>query len=362
MCESVGMAQTVCILPPAEDRERLLAIVADRNRPLKHVQRANIILRSAERLPVLEVARRTGVSRPAVWRWQARYAEQGVDGLLRDKTRKPGRAPLSAKIVARILELTCSEPPGEATHWTGRAMANAVGVSLRAVQRLWEAHRLQPHRIRTFKRSDDPDFAAKVEDVVGLYMDPPKHAVVVSIDEKSQIQALDRTQPGLPLKPGKCGTMTHDYKRNGTTTLFAALNVLDGTVIGRCMKRHRHQEFIRFLAAVERAVPAGKVIHAIADNYATHKQPDVLKWLADHPRWTFHFTPTSASWLNAVEGFFSAITRRRIRRGAFASVADLQDAITRYIAAHNKASKPFVWTTSAKAIFDKLAKVPVSSV
>jgi len=362
MCESVGMAQTVCILPPAEDRERLLAIVADRNRPLKHVQRAQIVLCSAERLPVLEVARRVGVSRPAVWRWQARYAEQGVDGLLRDKTRKPGRAPLSAKVVAKILELTCSEPPGEVTHWTGRAMARAVGVSLRAVQRLWEAHRLQPHRFRTFKRSDDPEFAKKVEDIVGLYMDPPKHAVVVSIDEKSQIQALDRTQPGLPLKPGKCGTMTHDYKRNGTTTLFAALNVLDGTVIGRCMKRHRHQEFIRFLNAVERAVPAGKLIHAIADNYAVHKQPDVLKWLADHPRWTFHFTPTSASWLNAVEGFFSAITRRRIRRGAFASVADLQDAIARYIAAHNKAPRPFAWTTSATAIFHKLAHTPAPSV
>ena len=201
MCESAGMAQTVCVLPPAEDLERLLAIVADRNRPLKHVHRARIILISADRLPVLEVARQAGVSRPAVWRWQARYAEQGVDGLLRDKTRKPGRAPLSAKVVARVLELTCSEPPGQATHWTGRAMAKAVGVSLRAVQRLWEAHRLQPHRIRTFKRSNDPAFAEKVEDVVGLYMDPPKHAVVVSIDEKSQIQALDRTQPGLPLKP-----------------------------------------------------------------------------------------------------------------------------------------------------------------
>ena len=232
------MAQTVSVLPPAEDRERLLAVVADRNRLLKHVQRAQIILFSAERLPVLEVARRAGVSRPAVWRWQTRYAEQGVDGLLRDKTRKPGRAPISPKIVAKVLELTCSEPPGQATHWTGRAMAKAVGVSLRTVQRLWEAHRLQPHRIRTFKRSNDPEFAEKVEDIVGLYMDPPKHAIVVSIDEKSQIQALDRTQPGLPLKRGKCGTMTHDYKRNGTTTLFAALNILDGTVIGRCMNRH----------------------------------------------------------------------------------------------------------------------------
>ncbi len=355
------MAQTVNVLVCPEDRERLRAIVADRNRPLKHVQRAKIVLLSAERLPVLEVARRAGVSRPAVWRWQLRYGEQGVDGLLRDKTRKPGRAPLSAKVVAKVLELTCSEPPGEATHWTGRAMAKAMGISLRAVQRLWEAHRLQPHRVRTFKRSSDPKFAEKVEDVVGLYMDPPAHAVVVSIDEKSQIQALDRTQPGLPLKPGKCGTMTHDYKRNGTTTLFAALNILDGTVIGRCMKQHRHQEFIRFLNAVERAVPAGRVIHAIADNYATHKHPNVLKWLADHPRWTFHFTPTSASWLNAVEGFFSAITRRKIRRGVFKSVADLEDAIGRYIKAHNKTSKPFQWTASAPAIFKKLAQIPEPS-
>jgi hypothetical protein len=205
---------------------------------------------------------------------------------------------------------------------------------------LWEAHRLQPHRIRAFKRSNDPEFAEKVEDVVGLYMDPPKHAVVVSIDEKSQIQALDRTQPGLPLKPGKCGTMTHDYKRNGTTTLFAALNILDGTVIGRCMRRHRHQEFIRFLNAIERAVPAGKVIHAIVDNYAAHKQPNVLKWMADHLRWTFHFTPTSASWLNAVENFFSKMTQQRIRRGVFRSIADLQAAINAYLAEQMPALNP----------------------
>jgi transposase len=355
------MAQSVNVIVPAEDRERLLAIIGDRNRPLKHVQRAKIILFSAERLPVVEVARQAGLSRPAVWRWQQRYGEQGVDGLLRDKTRKPGKAPLSAKTVAKVLELTCSEPPGEATHWTGRAMAKAFNISLRAVQRMWDAHRLQPHRLRTFKRSSDPKFAEKVEDVVGLYMDPPTHAVVVSIDEKSQIQALDRTQPGLPIKPGKCGTMTHDYKRNGTTTLFAALNILDGTVIGRCMKQHRHQEFIRFLNAVERNVPAGKVIHAIADNYATHKHPNVLAWLADHPRWTFHFTPTSASWLNAVEGFFSTITRRKIRRGVFKSVADLEDAIKRYINAHNKNSKPFVWTASAASIFEKLDKIPEPS-
>jgi transposase len=356
------MAQTVSIILGGEDRKRLEAIASDRSLPLKHIQRASIVLFSAERLPVLEVARRAGVSRPAVWRWQLRYAEEGVDGLLRDKTRKPGRVPLEPKVVAKVLELTCAEPPGAATHWTGRAMAKAVGISLRAVQRLWEKHRLQPYRIRTFKRSNDPEFAEKVEDVVGLYMDPPAHAVVVSIDEKSQIQALDRTQPGLPLKPGKCGTMTHDYKRNGTTTLFAALDILHGTVIGRCMKQHRHQEFIRFLAAVERAVPAGKVIHAILDNYATHKHPVVLKWLADHPRWTFHFTPTSASWLNAIEGFFSTITRRKIRRGVFQSVPQLEAEIARYIKEHNKSAQPFVWTKTAKLIFDKLADIPAPSV
>jgi transposase len=296
-----------------------------------------------------------------VWRWQQRFAEAGVDGLLRDKTRKPGKTPLLAETVAKVLALPCAEAPGEATHWTGRAVARAAGVSLRAVQRIWQAHRLQPHRIRTFKKSDDPAFAEKVEDVVGLYIDPPRHAVVLSIDEKSQIQALDRTQPGLPLKPGKCGTMTHDYKRNGTTTLFAALNVLEGKVIGRCLPHHRHQDFIKFLNAVERQVPPGKVIHAILDNYATHKHPKVTAWLANHPRWVFHFTPTSASWLNAVEGFFSILTRRRLKRGVFKSVADLEAAIARSIREHNKMPKPFVWTKTAAAILAKLQRLPVPS-
>ncbi len=355
------MAQTVNILLNAADRARLEQIVGDRNRPLKHVLRARIVLLSGDRLPVLEVARRAGVSRPAVWRWQQRFAEEGVDGLLRDKTRKPGTAPIAAPVVARIVALTCSEPPGAVTHWTGRAMAKAFGVSLRTVQRIWEAHRLQPHRLRTFKRSSDPAFAAKVEDIVGLYMAPPAHAVVVSIDEKSQIQALDRTQPGLPLKPGSRGTMTHDYKRNGTTTLFAALDVLHGTVVGRCMPKHRHQEFIKFLNAVERAVPAGKVIHAVLDNYATHKHPKVLEWLADHPRWVFHFTPTSGSWLNAVENFFSALTRRAIRRGVFTSVADLQDTISAYIRKQNADPKPFIWTKPAETILAKLRRLPVPS-
>jgi transposase len=355
------MAQTVSIIINVDDRERLIAVVGDRNRPQKHVQRARIILCSGDHLPVLDVARQVGASRPAVWRWQQRFAEEGVDGLLRDKTRKPGKAPLPLETVAKVLALPCSKPPGSATHWTGRMVAKAVGISLSAVQRLWDAHNLQPHRLRTFKRSKDPAFAEKVEDVVGLYMEPPCHAVVLSIDEKSQIQALDRTQPGLPLKPGKCATMTHDYKRNGTTTLFAALNILDGTVLGRCMQQHRHQEFIKFLNAVERAVPAGKIIHAILDNYGTHKHPKVRQWLADHPRWVFHFTPTSASWLNAVEGFFSIITRRKIRRGAFKSVAELEKAIRAYIQDHNGQAKPFAWTKSAETILAKLNRLPASS-
>ena len=355
------MAQTSCVILSFDDRERLAAIIADRNRPLKHVQRARIILHSDERLSVLEVARRAGVSRPAVWRWQQRYAEEGVKGLLRDKTRPPGKAPLPARTVATVLSITCSEPPGEATHWTGRAVAERVGISLRAVQRIWQAHRLQPHRVRSFKRSHDPAFAEKVEDIVGLYMRPPTHALVLSIDEKSQIQALSRTRPGTAVRPGRPATMTHDYERHGTTTLFAALNVLDGTVLGRCMQRHRHQEFIRFLNAVEAYVRAGRLIHAIVDNYAAHKHPKVRAWLARHPRWIFHFTPTSASWLNAVETFFSALTRRRLRRGNFASITDLQAAINRYIAQHNGSPRPFIWTKSAEAILDTLNRQPAPS-
>ena len=354
MCDAGSMAQIVCPLVSAEDRARLEAIVGDRNRAQKHVLRARIILASADRLNVAEVARRTGASRPAVWRWQRRFARAGVDGLLRDATRKPGKAPTPEVTVARVVALTCAEPPGEATHWTGRAMARASGLSLRTVQRIWAAHDLQPHRLRTFKRSHDPDFAAKLAAIVGLYLDPPAHSLVLSVDEKSQIQALDRTQPGLPLKPGKAGTMTHDYKRHGTTTLFAALNVLDGRVIGRCMARHRHQEFIRFLNAIEREVPAGKVIHVILDNYGAHKHPKVRAWLARHPRWTFHFTPTSGSWLNAVETFFSTLTRRRLKRGVFRSIVELQAAIHRYLAEHNHAPKPFTWTRTADQVLAKM--------
>jgi transposase len=348
------MAQIVCPVVSAEDRARLEAIVGDRNRAQKHVARARIILGSAARLSVAAVARRAGVGRPAVWRWQRRFAEAGVDGLLRDATRKPGKTPLGDPTVHRVVALTCAEPPGEATQWTGRAMAKTAGISLRSVQRIWQAHRLQPHRIRTFKRSSDPEFATKLDDIVGLYIDPPAHSLVLSIDEKSQIQALDRTQPGLPLKPGKAGTMTHDYIRNGITTLFAAFNVIDGTVLGRCMQRHRHQEFIRFLNAIEGAVPAGKLVHVILDNYGSHKHPKVIAWLARHPRWTFHFTPTSGSWLNAVETFFSALTRRRLKRGSFHSIVDLQAAINRYIVEHNQDPQPFTWTKTPEQILAKL--------
>src|SRR4051812_19416735 len=344
------MAQTVCVIPSAAEKERLTAIVADRSRPLKHILRARIVLLSAERLTVQDVARQAGVSRPAVWRWQQRYGEEGIEGLLRDKTRPPGKQPLSAGTVAEVLALTCSEPPGEVTHWSGRAVAEATGVSLRSAQRIWDAHRLQPHRVRTFKRSNDPAFAEKVEDVVGLYMDPPAHAVVLSLDEKSQIQALERTRPDLPLASGHPAAQTHDYTRHGTTTLFAALNVLEGTVLGRCMQRHRNGEFIRFLNAVEATVPPGKAIHAILDNVATHKHPKVRAWLARHPRWTFHFTPTSASWLNAVEGFFSALTRRRLQRGVFRSVDDLKAAINRFLAETNAEPKPFVWTADPNRV------------
>jgi transposase len=301
------MRTGIVVKVTAADRDRLEAIVADRNSPQKHVWRARIVLATADGLGTMAVMQATGKSKTAVWRWQERFCEAGVDGLLRDKTRPSRIKPFGPEVAERIVVLTLSEPPGETTQWTGRAMAKAAGVSLSYVQRVGRLHGLQPHRIRTFKLSNDPEFAAKVRDIVGLYVDPPAHAVVLSVDEKSQIQALDRTQPGLPMKKGRAGTMTHDYKRNGTTTLFAALNVLDGTVIGRNMQRHRHQEFIRFLNAVEAEVPAGKLIHAIVDNYVRHPQASqepapakagVRAWLANHPRWTFHFTPTSASWLN----------------------------------------------------------------
>lgn len=332
------------------DRQRLEAVIADRSAPQKHVWRAKIVLATADGLGTAEIMRRTGKAKPVVWRWQERFMQEGVDGLLRDKTRKPGKMPLAAETVQRVVDLALGPAPGETTHWTGRMLARAAGISLRSAQRILEAHQLAPHRIKMFKLSKDPMFADKLKDVVGLYVDPPAHAVVLSVDEKSQIQALDRTQPGLPMKRGRAGTMTHDYKRNGTTTLFAALNVLDGTVIGSNMQRHRHQEFIRFLNQIEAQLPASKVIHVIVDNYATHTHPKVRAWLERHPRWAFHFTPTSASWLNAVEGFFAKLTRKRLQRGVFRSVVDLQAAINRFVEENNADPKPFVWTADPNRV------------
>ena len=335
----------------SRDRQRLQAIAADPKSPQKHVWRARIVLLSGDGLGTTAIMAATGKSKTCVWRWQERFMYEGVDGLLYDKTRPSGIPPTPPDKVAEIINLTQAPPPHEATHWTVRAMAKRAGVAASTVQGIWKAHGLSPHRWRAFKLSNDPNFVAKLTDVVGLYVSPPAHAVVLSVDEKSQIQALDRTQPGLPMKKGRAGTMTHDYKRNGTTTLFAALNVLDGTVLGRNMQRHRHQEFIRFLNEIERAVPTGKTVHVILDNYATHKHEKVRAWLARHPRWTFHFVPTSCSWLNAVEGFFAKLTKRRLKRGVFHSLVDLQAAINRFIKEHNATeARPFRWTATTDKI------------
>jgi transposase len=333
------------------DRAGLAAIVADRNSAQKHVWRAQVVLLTADRVGTAAIMRQTGLGKPSVWRWQERYIETGVEGLLRDKTRPSRIPPLDSDRVADVIRRTLEQPPpGGASHWTVREMAKATGMSPAKVHQIWQEAGLAPHRFRLFKLSNDPAFAPKVEKVIGLYVDPPQHAVVLSIDEKSQIQALDRTQPGLPMKKGRAGTMTHDYVRNGTTTLFAALNTLDGTVIGQCRQRHRHQEFLAFLNIIERQIPAGKVIHVILDNYAAHKHRKVHDWLHRHPRWTFHFTPTSCSWLNAVEGFFAKLTKRRLKRGVFHSLIALQTAINSFIEHHNHAPKPFRWRADPKDI------------
>lgn len=325
------------------DRARLEAIVAAGSSPQKHVWRARIILMSGDGFGTVAIMEETGKSKTCVWRWQERFMSDGVDGLLRDKSRPPGIAPLGDELVEKVVALTLEPPQQEATHWTVRAMAKTVGIAASSVVKIWHEHGLAPHRWRSFKLSNDKAFAEKLHDVVGLYVSPPAHAIVLSVDEKSQIQALDRTQPGLPLKKGRGGTMTHDYKRHGTTTLFAALNILDGSVFGKNMQRHRHQEFIRFLNAVEATLPKDKAVHVILDNYATHKQPKVRAWLDRHPRWTFHFVPTSCSWLNAVEGFFAKLTRRRLKHGVFHSVVDLQAAINRFVKERNTQPKPFIW-------------------
>jgi transposase len=338
------------------DEERLEKLVRDRNTPQKVVWRSRIVLLSAQGLCPPAIVAAVGKSALTVRRWRRRYVAKGVPGLLKDATRPPGKPPLSPAVIKQVVELTLNEKPPGRTRWSERTMAARMGVAPSTVHKIWKAHGLKPHLTRTFKLSRDPAFSEKVQDIVGLYLNPPDKALVLSVDEKSQIQALDRTQPGLPMKKGRAGTMTHDYKRNGTTTLFAALNMLDGTVIGECMARHRHAEFLRFLKRLDRQTPAELDLHLILDNYATHKTPQVKRWLKAHPRFHLHFTPTSASWLNMVERFFGLITEDRIRCGVFKSVAELESAIMDYLDHHNANPKPFVWTKSAGQILEKVAR------
>ena len=333
-----------------EDRTTLISWTRKGTGENRKARRAAIILSLSGGESVVATAAKLGIHRETATMWRNRFLEAGISGLESDKPR-PGRPKtIPAERVQAILTITRMTTPEDATHWSVRTMSEVTGVSPASVQRIWAANGMKPHLIRTFKLSKDPKFEEKLVDVVGLYMAPPEKALVLCVDEKSQIQALDRTQPGLPMKKGRCGTMTHDYKRHGTTTLFAALNVLDGSVIGSCKKRHRHEEFLAFLKEIDRKTPGELDLHLVLDNYATHKHPRVKAWLEGHPKFHFHFVPTSCSWLNLVERFFAQITSKAIRRGAFDSVADLVNTIENYLRCHNRDPKPFKWTASAEAI------------
>jgi len=336
-----------------DERAVLTKVVRSKRSSVRLAQRARIVLLAAQGLENKEIALRLSIGRIQVARWRARYAESKLAGIERDLPR--GAPPVTVD-VARLVQLTTQSTPTAATHWSTRTLAAKLGVSAASVARHWRAHGLKPHLVRGFKVSRDPKFIEKLEDIVGLYLSPPEHALVLCCDEKSQVQALDRTQPGLPLKPGRAQTLTHDYKRHGTTTLFAALNVLNGQVIGQCQPRHRHTEWLKFLRQIDRETPKQKTLHLIVDNYATHKHPNVQAWLKKHPRMHLHFTPTSASWLNMVERFFRDLTDRRLRRGVFTSVPELVTAIDEYIAHHNTQPKPFIWTKSARDILQKVIR------
>ncbi len=338
------------------DHGRLSQLTRTRTTPHRVVERAQIVLASSAGASGTTICARLGVSRPTVTLWLDRYQSDGLPGLLADRPRSGRPKQITPADEAAIVARTLHTKPPHGTHWSTRLMAQATGYHHATVARIWQAHGLQPHRVTWFKLSKDPEFVAKLRDVVGLYLDPPERAVVFAFDEKSQIQALDRTQPGLPLKRGRAGTMTHDYKRHGTTTLFAALEVASGRVVQECMPRHRHQEFLKFLRRVEREVPPELEIHFILDNYATHKHPKVRRWLARHSRVHFHFTPTSASWLNLVERLFAELTERQLRRLAVTSVAELITVITTYLDQRNADPKPFVWTASVRHILAKVRK------
>lgn len=338
-----------------EQRGLLSVWTRAKTTPQRTVLRAKICLLAADGKSNNAIAKELRTSRPTVIQWRRRFAEKGPAGLAEDAPHGPSHQALPPEKVKAIVEATLHTTPPGATHWSTRTMAKAQGVSNATVARIWDAHGLQPHRVETFKLSRDKRFVEKLTDVVGVYLNPPDKAVVLCVDEKSQIQALDRTQPGLPMKKGRCGTMTHDYKRNGTTCLFAALNVLEGKVIGSCYPRHRNLEFLKFLRRIDRETPKELAIHMILDNYGTHKHPNVKKWLTKHPRFHLHFTPTSSSWLNLVERWFGEITRKRLRRGVFRSVPDLVAAIEDFIRVTNEEPKPFVWTKKVDAILEKIA-------
>jgi transposase len=337
--------------------ERELRVMSKRRRVEARVQqRASVILLAARGWQNKDIATEVKLDRRQVALWRRRFIDGGIKALLHDAPRR-GRAPsVTIEVESRILSTTLHDKPAAATHWSTRTLAAHLGLSATTIRRVWQRNGLKPHRYDSFKLSRDPRFEDKLVDVVGLYLNPPEHAIVLSCDEKSQIQALNRTQPGLPMKPGRAGTYTHDYQRNGTTTLFAALNTLDGTVISMCQERHRHEEWLKFLRLIDRKTPKHLQLHLIVDNYATHKHPDVQQWLAKHPRFVMHFTPTSASWLNMVERFFRDISENRIKRDSFTSVAELEQAIAHYIEHHNHNPKPFIWTASAADILAKVTR------
>ena len=350
----MNRASAITLSP--EEQSILAAWARGRSLPLRLVQRARIIQMAAQGALNHHIAEALDVSRPTVQLWRERFLALRLAGLEKDAPR-PGRIPqISQAKVAAVIEATLHRTPQNATHWSVRTMAKAQGISRMAVQRIWSQHHLKPHLIETFKLSRDKRFVEKLHDVVGLYLNPPDKALVLCVDEKSQIQALDRTQPLLPLRPGLPARQTHDYQRHGTTTLFAALSMLDGQVIGDCMPRHRHQEFIRFLKRIDAETPAGLALHLIVDNYGTHKHPRVQSWLKRHPRFHLHFTPTSSSWLNMIERWFREITDKRLRRGTFPNVRSLIQAITDYIHNHNQNPQVFVWTASTEKIMNKIVK------
>ncbi len=350
------MRKARSIVVDADTRKELERLSRSRSESVRLAQRSTVVLLAAAGLDNEKIGAELGITRQKAGRWRSRFAEFGLEGILREE-RRSGRPPsISKRKRAAIIRRTLDEKPANATQWSRTLMSTVAGVSPSTVGRIWRAHGLKPHLARTFKLSNDKRFAEKLEDVVGLYLSPPENAIVLSCDEKSQMQALDRTQPGLPMKKGRCGTMTHDYKRNGTTTLFAALNTLNGSVIETCMPKHRHQEWIRFLNLIKRNTPTDKAIHIICDNYATHKHAKVISWLKRNKRFHVHFTPTSASWLNMVERFFRDISERRLRRGVFRSVPELVQAVTDYVAGHNHNPKPFIWTATAFDILEKVKR------